>query len=81
MLMLKIWHYLSYKGYFYFCVQRKTTRFYWTFTDASGTFRGLPRVVKATSHVSVRQLAKRLPPIQRFTILSKSYHWVYSKHS
>ena len=42
--MLKIWHYLSYDGHFYLCVQGKTNAF-WMFTYDFGSSRRFPRVV------------------------------------
>ena len=40
---LKNWHYLSYEGHFYVCVNRKTMRF-WNFKGAFGSFRTFHRV-------------------------------------
>ena len=37
--------------------------------------------VKATSHVNVRRLAKRLQPIQRFTIFIKNLATRYAQNS
>ena len=39
--MLKIWHYLNYKGHFYLCVQWKTNARLRTFLEVSGGFAEL----------------------------------------
>ena len=45
MLILKIWHYLNYKGHFYLCVQRKTN----AFLDAYGSFWEFQEVLQSSS--------------------------------
>ena len=56
--MLKIWHHLSYKGHFYFCVQPKTNAFldvygrFWKFQEMSQSCKMLQLGVERCGSVS-----------------------------
>ena len=66
-LELKICHYLNCESCIHLSVLGKTNARSEKRTENSGRLAELYNV-KATSHVNVERLAKRFPPIQRFTI-------------
>ena len=57
--MLKIWHYLSYKGHFYLCVQWKKNAFldayesFWKFQEVSQSCNMLQLGVERCGSVSI----------------------------
>ena len=65
MLKLKNWHYLSYKGHFCLCVQRKTNAFQDVY-GRFGSFKRNRRVV--TCYNWVRAMRQRLRPVCRYVL-------------